>query len=177
MITLNQLVQEQKASGLSDIDIIRIFFESNDMEVEAIEMISEIAQTKVEKQKREIYMMKEWTAYLPSKYLYENYDLDTADMLHTLELDFLMNNRKLSTSRLKWAQENIPNIKKPQVYFVPLIEWLKDNAIQFKNESCIGCKYEDASLDTILDGCGSCKRAFSYTKLKGNLEDQYVSKQ
>ena len=135
MITLEGLVKEQKWNGMSDIQVIKTFFDLNNMEEEGIEMITELSKTKVEKLKRKERMVKEWTSYLPSKYLYENYELDIADKLHTLELDYLSHGCKLSEKRLEWAKENIPNIVRPQVYFNPLIEWLESKGIRFKGEN------------------------------------------
>ena len=137
MLTLEQLVKEQKWNGMSDIQIIKTFFDMNNMEEEGIEIITELSKTKVEKLKRKERMVKEWTSYLPSKYLYENYDLDIADKLHTLELDYLSHGCKLSEKRLIWAKENIPNIERPKVYFNPLVEWLDEKGIRFKNEKPI----------------------------------------
>ena len=77
-------------------------------------------------------MIKTWGTIIPSKYLYSNYDIDTADKLHMMELDFLINAGTLSHDFLEWAKENIPNIPMPKCYFVPLIEWLKTNNIKFK---------------------------------------------
>ena len=134
MITLKQLVDEQNFTGLSDIEVIRKFFISNDMEEEGMNLIHTLTKSKVEKLKHKNRVVEEWTSHLPSKYLYENYDLDTADGLHTLELDYLSHGCELSDSRLAWARENIPNIKMPQVYFRPLIEYLDDKGIRFKGE-------------------------------------------
>ena len=137
MITLEQLVKEQKWNGMSDIQVIKTFFEMNNMEEEGIDLITELSKTKVDKLKRKERMVKEWTSYLPSKYLYENYDLDIADKLHTLELDYLSNGGELSKGRLEWARENLPNIELPKCYFNPLIEWLDDKGIRFKDEKPI----------------------------------------
>ena len=134
MITLEQLVKEQKWNGMSDIQIIKIFFDLNDMEEEGMEMIHELSKTKINKLKCERKVVRDWTSYLPSKYLYENYDLETADMLHTLELDYLSNGCNLSQKRMEWARENIPNIKMPKVYFKPLIDWMEDKGILFKTK-------------------------------------------
>lgn len=134
MITLEQLVKEQKITNTSDIQIIKTFFEVNDMEEEGIELITELSKSKIEKLKRKEKIVKEWVSYLPSKYLYENYDLDTADMLHTLELDYLSRGGELSVGRLEWAKNNIPNIKRPKVYFNPLVEWLNDKGIDFRKD-------------------------------------------
>ena len=137
MITLKQLVEEQKWNGMSDIQVIKTFFDLNDMEEEGMDLIHELTKTKVGKLKRYQRNVQEWASYLPSKYLYEKYNLEIADMLHTLELDFLSNGNKLSESRLKWAEENIPNIKRPQVYFNPLVEYLDEKGIRFKGEKPI----------------------------------------
>ena len=134
MITLDKLLHEQKYNGMSDIGIIRAFFELNDLEEEGLDLIQELTQSKINKLKYNQRIMCEWTSYLPSKYLYENYDLEIADMLHTLELDFLSHGSQLSYGRLQWARENIPNIKLPQLYFRPLIEWLDKEGIRFKSE-------------------------------------------
>ena len=134
MITLKQLVDAQIFTDLSDIDVIKKFFVLNDIEEEGMDLIHTLTKSKIEKLKHKNRVVEEWTSHLPSKYLYENYDLDTADRLHTLELDYLSHGCELSDSRLVWARENIPNIKMPQVYFRPLIEYLDDKGIRFKGE-------------------------------------------
>ena len=140
MITLKQLVDEQNFTGLSDVEVIRKFFVLNDMEEEGMDLIHTLTKSKVEKLKHKNRVVEEWTSHLPSKHLYENYDLDTADRLHTLELDYLSHGCELSDSRLAWARENIPNIKMPQIYFWPLIEYLDDKDIRFKGERPLKCK-------------------------------------
>lgn len=137
MVTLAQLVEDQKWNGMSDTQVIIAFFDKNDVEEEGIQLITELSKIKVEKLKRKERMVKEWTSCLPSKYLYENYSLDIADKLHTLELDYLSNGGELSKSRLEWAKENLPNIELPKCYFNPLIEWLDNKGIRFKDEKSI----------------------------------------
>lgn len=132
MVTLEQLIKEQKWNGMTDIQIIKTFFDLNDNEEEGIDLINKLTKSKIGKLKRKEEMVKEWTSYLPSKYLYENYDLDTANRLHNLELDYLSNGGELSKNRFKWAKENIPNIARPEIYFNPLVEWLEVNDVFFK---------------------------------------------
>lgn len=132
MVTLEKLVHEQKYNGMSDIGVIRAFFDLNNMEEEGMELIYELSKSKIEKLKHERKIVREWTSHLPSKYLYENYDLDTANWLHSLELNYLSYGGKLTEGFLKWAKENVPNIERPQVYFNPLVNWLKDRGIEFK---------------------------------------------
>jgi len=134
MITLAKLVEDQKWNEMSDIQVIKTFFDVNNLEEEGINLITELSRIKIEKLKRKEAMVKEWISYLPSKYLYENYDLDIADHLHTLELDFLSNGGNLSAKRLKWAKENLSHIKQPQLYFNPLVEWLNKNDVYFMDQ-------------------------------------------
>ena len=133
MATLEQLVQKQKLFDMTDIQVIKMFFTLNDIEEEGIELITELSKSKIEKLRNRNQMVEDWTSYLPSKYLYENYDLDTADRLHALELDYLSHGCKLSEHRLEWARENVPNIIRPQAYFNPLIDYLEEKGIKFKD--------------------------------------------
>ena len=133
MVTLEQLVKEQKWNNMTDIQVIKTFFDLNNMEEEGIEMITELSKTKVEKLKHKHNVVETWACMLPSKYLYEYYDLDTADKLHNLELNYLVNGGELSGGFLEWARENVPNIVRPQAYFIPLIDYLEENGIRFKD--------------------------------------------
>ena len=137
MVTLKQLVEEQKFNGASDIQVIKAFLDMNDMEEEGMELIHELTKSKVSKLKRRQRQVEEWTSHLPSKYLYENYDLDTADRLHNLELDYLSHGCELSSASLKWARENIPNIEMPRFYFQALVEYLDSKGVRFKGEKPI----------------------------------------
>ena len=134
MVTLRELVENQKWNDATDIQVIKAFFEMNNLEEEGITLISCLTQSKISKIKNKYAMAEEWICMLPSKYLYENYDLDTADHLHMLELNYLINGGKLSKTQLKWAKENVPKIKMPEAYFNPLIEWLEGKGIGFKDE-------------------------------------------
>ena len=132
MITLRELVQNQIWNDTTDIQIIKAYFELNDLESEGIDIISELTKAKINKIKNKYAVAETWVCMLPSKYLYENYSLDIADRLHRLELDYLMNGGELSDKQLKWAKENVPNIKMPECYFQPLITWLEKREIRFK---------------------------------------------
>ena len=133
MATLEQLVQKQKLFDMTDIQVIKMFFSINDLEEEGVELITELSKAKIEKLKHRKQMVEDWTSYLPSKYLYENYDLEMADKLHALELDFISHGCELSELRLDWARENVPNIIRPQAYFNPLIDYLEEKGIRFKD--------------------------------------------
>lgn len=51
MVTLSELVNEQKWNDISDIEVIKQFFVLNDMEEHAIDLISELSKSKVRKLK------------------------------------------------------------------------------------------------------------------------------
>lgn len=94
MITLKQLLKEQEIlgeDGLNDIQIIKSFFTLNNLEENGIDLIYELTKSKIEKMKKRQRIIEEWVCILPSKYLYENYDLNTANNLHRLELNYLIN--------------------------------------------------------------------------------------
>lgn len=132
MITLKELVQEQAWNNETDLQIINAYFELNDLEADGIDIISKLTKSKINKIKNKYAVAETWVCMLPSKYLYENYSLDIADRLHGLELDYLMNGCELSDKQLKWAKENASNILEPEAYFQPLIRYLEENGIKFK---------------------------------------------
>lgn len=132
MITLKQLVQEQSWNDATDLQIIKAYFELNDLESDGIDIISELTKAKINKIRNKYEVAETWVCMLPSKYLYETYSLDIADRLHRLELDYLMNGCELSDKQFKWAKKNVPNIKMPECYFQPLIAWLEEKGIEFK---------------------------------------------
>lgn len=131
-VTLKELVNAPYIERPSDLQIIKHYFTENDLEEEAIQMISELSESKVAKLKLRLENIDTWATYLPSTYLYKEYDLEIADKLHMMELDYLINEGKITSKKLKWAKENAPNILEPEAYFQPLIRYLKENGIKFK---------------------------------------------
>ena len=132
--TLRELVDMQPYTGETDMEIILKFLKSNECEEEAATLVFSLLRSKIDRLDCERRSVREWVSYLPSKYLYETYDLEIADRLHTLELDYISNGSKLSKARLAWAKEYVPNIEMPKVYFQPLVEYLDGMGIRFKGE-------------------------------------------
>lgn len=134
MVSLHELVAMQRLTEESDIQLIKRYFTENDMEEEGIQLITDLTKSQVSKLKNKHHYIEEWGTMLPSAYLYKTYDLDTANNLHMLELNFLINGGSLSPGWLIWAQENVPTIKRPDAYFNPLVSWLKKQGVEFKNK-------------------------------------------
>lgn len=132
MTTLKELVDNQELTNDSDIQIIKTFFILNNMEEEGVDLIYQLTKSKIQKIKSKQAISEEWITQLPSEYLYKNYNLEVADKLHKLELDYLIHGGELTNTWLKWAKENVPNIIRPECYFNPLVEWLEERGIKFK---------------------------------------------
>jgi len=53
MITLKELVQEQAWNDATDLQIIKAYFELNDLEADGIDIISELTKSKINKIKNQ----------------------------------------------------------------------------------------------------------------------------
>lgn len=133
MKQLKDYIDLQPLTGMSDMEIITSYFIDNDMEEGAMEITHNLAKAKITKMKQSEWFIKTWAYTLPSEYLYNNYPVKVATMLHRIELDYIVN-REVTNIRLEWAKENIPNLKMPEIYFFPCIDWLKEQGIRFKDD-------------------------------------------
>ena len=131
MKELKTYIELQKLTGMSDMEIITSYFVDNDMEEEAMSLTYNLAKAKLEKMNDRHKRIKNWAYYIPSDYLYKKYSLEIATRLHRIELDYIING-EVTDSRLEWAKENVPNIEKPAVYFMPCMDWLEERGIKFK---------------------------------------------
>lgn len=132
MVTLKELVENQKYTEESDMELIRKFFIANDLEEEGIDLVTNLTKEKVAKLKRKHKLVEDWATILPSTYLYKTYALEIANKLHMMELDYLVNGGSLSNHLLEWAKEHLPSIERPKAYFNPLVDWLENKGVYFK---------------------------------------------
>lgn len=133
MKALKDYIELQKFTNMSDIEIITSYFIDNDIEEEAMELSHNLAKSKIEKMRYRQDIIKTWAYTIPSEYLYQKYSERTATMLHRIELDYIVNG-EVTGQRLEWAKENFPNMKMPEVYFMPCVDWLEEHGIKFKGE-------------------------------------------
>ena len=129
---LKDYVELQKLTGMSDKEMILAYFVDNDIEEEAMEIFYDLANAKIRKMKSREHEVKTWVYTIPSDYLYEEYPVKIATMLHRIELDYIVNG-EVTNNRLKWAKENVPNTKMPTLYFQPCLEWMEKQGIKFKD--------------------------------------------
>ena len=132
MKQLRDYIEIQKFFGMSDMEVITQYFIDNDMEEEAMELSHNLAKSKIEKMKHRLDIIENWAYAIPSEYLYKKYSVEVATRLHRIELDYIVNG-EVTGNRLEWARENIPNIKLPEVYFFPCVDWLAEQGIKFKD--------------------------------------------
>lgn len=142
MKELKDYIELQKFTGMNDMEIITSYFIDNDIEEKGMELSHNLAKAKIEKMRDRINVVKTWTYTLPSSYLYENYSVEIATMLHRIELDYVVNG-EVTNNRLEWAKENFPNIKMPEVYLFPCVDWLEERGIKFKDAPEDRVRYHD----------------------------------
>ena len=133
MKTLKEYIAMQSYTDMSDQEVILAYFVDNNMEEEAMELTHKLAKAKIGKMRRRLDVIETWAYIIPSEYLYQTYSIETASMLHRLELDYIVN-REVTGRRLEWAKENCPSIVEPEVYFVPCIDWLAKHGVRFKDD-------------------------------------------
>lgn len=127
MKTLRELVEWQKLTDLEDITIIKLWFTENNMESEGLEIIAELAESKVNKLQDVLDGARAWLPILPDLEK-SNQGLLTheqADMLQKIITVFLLGMDLKESGLYGWAEKEIPKMKCPTIIFVPCVKWLK----------------------------------------------------
>lgn len=130
MTTLKELVSTQKYTGLSDVDIIKIWFIDNDKESEGINLMAELSKSKFDKVDRQLKNAQTWIPIVPDVYesnksMKNKVSKEEGKYLNKITQSFLLG-LDLNDDLLNWAKNNISNINTPTVIFVPMVKWLKD---------------------------------------------------
>lgn len=117
-------ILERYEGVYSDRDIIVEYFVQNDLEYEAMDLLISLAKNKAQKAERELDYIKAWipnkvdmTQYFSSKEVGENLNKIITYQICGFDLPDKL---------LKWAKENIPNMKAPEVCFRDTLKWLKE---------------------------------------------------
>lgn len=135
---LSEYVALQDVTGASDFQIIKMFIEENDLESEAIKLISDLSENKLNKKKRIINNFSLWAPYViglkqnnPSIELSDEValNLERIILLSLAEVDLS------DKSILEWAKENVPKMKIPYFFFRPAEDYLKKYGIEFMKEN------------------------------------------
>ena len=128
MKTLKELVEWQKMTDLSDLQIIRMWLIENNMEIEGLSIIADLAESKANKLQDTLNNARAWLPILPDLEK-SNQGLLTkeqADILQKIITIFLLGMDLKESGLYSWAEKEIPKMKCPTIIFVPCVKWLKE---------------------------------------------------
>ena len=125
-ITLKQLVDNQKYTRKSDIDLIKDWFIMNGKETEGIKLLADLSTAKSNKLERTLLYAQMWIPTVPDVYESNRGKVpkDVANKLNTI-IQYHLLDMPLNPLLLEWAKETIPTLNTPQIIYVPAVEWLK----------------------------------------------------
>ena len=132
MITLKDLT-EMFGSTLSDMQIITEWFTRNNQEAEGLKLVSELAQSQLNKVERKYDYARTW---IPVKVDMSDVcrDKDVARKLDKI-INYQILEIEIPDDLLKWAKETIPTIKMPPLFFMDTAKWLDERfGIKFKED-------------------------------------------
>ena len=138
-MTLKELVDNQKYTGLSDMDIIEAWFTLNNKESEGMSLITQLSKSKLNKLENTLSYARTWIPTVPPIYeanigCKHPVSKDIGDKLDAIIQRHLFG-MPLNEKLLNWAKETIPSINTPTIMFVPAIEWLRDEyGIEFADK-------------------------------------------
>lgn len=132
MTTLKDLT-EMFGKTLTDMQIIKEWFTRNNQEAEGLKLVSELAQSQLNKVERKYDYARTW---IPVKVDMCDVceDKDVARKLDKI-INFQILERELPDDLLKWAKETIPTMKMPTLFFMDTAKWLDERfGIKFKED-------------------------------------------
>lgn len=130
MTTLKDLT-EMFGKILSDMQIIKEWFTRNNQEAEGLKLVSELAQSQLNKVERKYDYARTW---IPVKVDMSNVcpDKDIARKLDKIITCQILE-IEIPDDLLKWAKETIPTMKMPSMFFIDTAKWLDERfGIKFK---------------------------------------------
>lgn len=132
MKQLRELVQRYEGF-MSDMQIVEEYLVQNDLEDEAVQMISRLLQRKNEKSQKAIDYARTWAPSLPDASQFVQ-DKEVARLLNKVQLLATLSIPLTSTPELlAKAREVIPTIDVPKMFFLPAVGYLQQYGICFKN--------------------------------------------
>lgn len=132
MTTLKDLI-EMFGKALSDMQLIREWFVQNNQEAEGLKLVSELAQSQLNKVERKYDYARTW---IPVKVDMCDVceDKDVARKLDKI-INFQILGIELPDDLLKWARDTIPTMKMPSLFFMDTAKWLDEwFGIKFKED-------------------------------------------
>lgn len=132
MTTLKDLT-EMFGKTLSDMQIIKEWFTRNNQEAEGLKLVSELAQSQLNKVERKYDYARTW---IPVKVDMSDVcrDKDVARKLDKI-INYQILEIEIPDDLLKWAKETIPTMKMPSLFFMDTAKWLDERwGIKFRED-------------------------------------------
>ena len=137
MVSLKELVDDQKFNCDDDLTIIERWFCLNNREQDGLDLISKLSKSKVDKLESILNTAKIWLPNIPDVYESNKkfgIDKDIASNINRITTYHLLG-CEIPTNLLIWAEKTIPTIDTPKIIFIPMVEWLKTKyQIEFKDK-------------------------------------------
>ena len=144
-VTLEQLIQSQKITGESDLDIIRDWFVLNNRESDGLSLIQNLAKSELEKVQKVLNNARMWIPNVPDMrtVLKKKEEEPLAININKIVLYYLLGS-DIPADLLKWAEDVIPDTPIPVVIYVPAVRYLDEKyGIRFKLVEGRGNPYTD----------------------------------
>lgn len=122
----------EKMGIYTPLAIIREYLLKTEQEIEAIEMITALAEGKANRVQAQLDYARSWIPNIIDIYEANKYipgvkvDKETAKLLDRLT-KYCMLGMDLPEELLEKAKAVIPNMKTPSLIFVPMVDWLRNN--------------------------------------------------
>lgn len=140
-MSLKEMV-EMYSYYMSDIDIIRHYFADNEIEDEAIKMISDLSSNAIKRKREGLRMVSSHALMISSNfgYIQKCYGENAQDMLDIMmwyiTTVMVSEEEPEIPESITNIMEKIPCINMPNgaMFFQPCLEWLHNKGVYFKNE-------------------------------------------
>ena len=141
-VTLRELVNRQNITNESDGELIAEWFEKNDMALEGIDIVSKIAQKKINNDDWKYgCLVGDLSMYNITENIIKDFGIKDGIYLDHIIKNFIIYRRisdkpfeELYPPFVDWLKEHIPNKKEPSVFWQPFAKWLKAHDIYFKDQ-------------------------------------------
>ena len=131
MKRLQEYIEEQQITQEDDFSVIQRYLTENGLELEAISMITELANSASNRLQSHIARIHDYLPMMPNMRDYFE-DKKTADMLNALQQYCIIGyHLKDMPSVYEWAKENIPKMRVPMPYYRYVSDYLAKYGIHF----------------------------------------------
>lgn len=141
MVTLEELVGLQKFTGATDNELIVEWFKQNDLALEGLEMVYNLAKKKIEDDAwKKHLLLDDLRMFGPTKELSDTFGVEDAFKLTNLILHWIISNREgedfvnVYKDSMPWIKEKVESVNQPHVFWQPFTRWLNSQGIYFKDQ-------------------------------------------